>query len=92
MSKRHTVAPSIVGRRLQTARLLAGLSTDEAAKRLGIKSPSRLTRAEHPNYPKGITPQLLAPAPDTRSTTRPRTPEESPRLWSRSAERTARSK
>ncbi|MBP8265207.1 MAG: helix-turn-helix transcriptional regulator [Zoogloea sp.] len=62
MSKRPTVAPSIVGLRLQTARLLAGLSTDEAARRLGIKRPSRLTRAEHPNYPKGITPQLLTDA------------------------------
>lgn len=64
MSKRPPVAPSVVGRRLETARLLAGLSTDEAARRLGIKSPSRLTRAEHSSYPnpKGITPQLLADA------------------------------
>ena len=62
MSKRPIAAPSVVGRRLETARLLAGLSTDEAAKRLGIKSPSRLTRAEHPNYPKGVTPQLLTDA------------------------------
>lgn len=49
MRKHPTVAPSVVGLRLQTARILAGLSTDEAAKRLGIKSPSRLTRAEHPS-------------------------------------------
>lgn len=65
MSKRPPVAPCIVGQRLQSARELACLSTDEAARRLGIKSPSRLTRAEHPSYPKGITPQLLADAART---------------------------
>ena len=62
MSKRPPVAPCIVGQRLKSARDLACLSTDEAARRLGIKSPSRLTRAEHSSYPKGITPQLLADA------------------------------
>jgi transcriptional regulator with XRE-family HTH domain len=62
MSKRPTVAPCIVGQRLKSAREIACLGTDEAARRLGIKSASRLTRAEHPNYPKGITPQLLADA------------------------------
>jgi transcriptional regulator with XRE-family HTH domain len=62
MSKRPTATPSIVGQRLKAARDLACLSTDEAARRLGIKSPSRLTRAEHPSHPKGITPQLLADA------------------------------
>ncbi len=62
MSKRPTVAPCIVGQRLKSAREIACMSTPEAARRLGIKSASRLTRAEHPNYPKGITPQLLADA------------------------------
>lgn len=62
MSKRPTATPSIVGQRLKSAREIARLSTDEAARRLGIKSPSRLTRAEHSSYPKGITPQLLADA------------------------------
>lgn len=62
MSKRPPVAPCIVGQRLKSARDIACLSTDEAARRLGIKSPSRLTRAEHPSHPKGITPQLLAEA------------------------------
>jgi transcriptional regulator with XRE-family HTH domain len=62
MSKRPTAAPCIVGQRLKSARDLACLSTAEAARRLGIKSPSRLTRAEHPSHPKGITPQLLADA------------------------------
>ncbi len=62
MSKRPTATPCIVGQRLKSARDLACLSTDEAARRLGIKSPSRLTRAEHSSYPKGITPRLLADA------------------------------
>jgi transcriptional regulator with XRE-family HTH domain len=62
MSKRPPATPCIVGQRLKSARDLACLSTDEAARRLGIKSPSRLTRAEHPSHPKGITPQLLADA------------------------------
>lgn len=62
MSKRPPVAPCIVGQRLKSAREIACLSTAEAARRLGIKSPSRLTRAEHPSHPKGITPQLLADA------------------------------
>lgn len=62
MSKRPPVAPCIVGQRLKSARDLACLSTDEAARQLGIKSPSRLTSAEHPSHPKGITPQLLADA------------------------------
>lgn len=62
MRKRPPVAPCIVGQRLKSAREIACLSTDEAARRLGIKSPSRLTRAEHPSHPKGITPQLLADA------------------------------
>ena len=62
MSKRPPVAPCIVGQRLKSAREIACLSTAEAARRLGIKSPSRLTRAEHSSYPKGITPQLLADA------------------------------
>ncbi len=65
MSKRPPVAPCIVGQRLKSAREIACLSTDEAARRLGIKSPSRLTRAEHPSHPKGITPQLLADAART---------------------------
>lgn len=62
MSKRPPVAPCIVGQRLKSAREIACLSTAEAARRLGIKSPPRLTRAEHSSYPKGITPQLLADA------------------------------
>ena len=62
MSKRPPAAPCIVGQRLKSAREIACLSTAEAARRLGIKSPSRLTRAEHARYPKGITPQLLADA------------------------------
>jgi transcriptional regulator with XRE-family HTH domain len=62
MSKRPPVAPCIAGQRLKSAREIACLSTDEAARRLGIKSESRLTRAEHSSYPKGITPQLLADA------------------------------
>lgn len=62
MSKRPPVAPCIVGQRLKSAREIACLNTDEAARRLGIKSPSRLTRSEHSSYPKGITPQLLAEA------------------------------
>ncbi|TYC61327.1 XRE family transcriptional regulator [Zoogloea oleivorans] len=65
MSKRPPVAPCIVGQRLKSARDIACLSTDEAARRLGIKSPSRLTSAEHPSHPKGITPQLLADAART---------------------------
>ena len=65
MSKRPPVAPCIVGQRLKSAREIACLSTAEAARRLGIKSPSRLTRAEHARYPKGITPQLLADAART---------------------------
>ncbi|MBT9496247.1 MAG: helix-turn-helix transcriptional regulator [Zoogloea sp.] len=62
MSKRPPAAPCIVGQRLKSARDLACLSTAEAARQLGIKSPSRLTSAEHPSHPKGITPQLLADA------------------------------
>ncbi len=62
MSKRPPATPCIVGQRVKSARDLAGLSTAEAAKRLGIKSASRLTRAEHSSYPNGITPQLLADA------------------------------
>lgn len=67
MSKRPPVAPCIVGQRLKSAREIACLSTDEAARLLGIKSPSRLTSAEHPSHPKGITPQLLADAARTYS-------------------------
>lgn len=62
MTKRSPATPCIVGQRLKSARELAALSTAEAARRLGIKSASRLTRAEHSSYPKGITPQLLADA------------------------------
>ena len=62
MSKRPIATPCIVGQRLKSAREIACLSTAEAARRLGIKSPSRLTRAAHPSHPKGITPQLLAEA------------------------------
>lgn len=62
MSKRPPATPGIVGQRLKSARDIACLSTAEAARRLGIKSASRLTRAEHSSYPKGITPQLLADA------------------------------
>lgn len=65
MSKRPPVAPCIVGQRLKSAREIACLSTAEAARQLGIKSPSRLTSAEHPSHPKGITPQLLADAART---------------------------
>lgn len=60
MSNRPKATPAIVGQRLQFARALAGLSTAEAAQKLGIHSPSRLIRAEHPSHPEGITPRLLA--------------------------------
>lgn len=62
MSKRPKATPSIIGQRLQFARVLACLSTAEAAQKLGINSPSRLIRAEHPSHPEGITPRLLADA------------------------------
>ncbi len=58
----NKATPAIVGQRLQFARALAGLSTAEAAQKLGINSPSRLSRAEHPSHPEGITPRLLADA------------------------------
>lgn len=58
----NKATPAIVGQRLQFARALAGLSTAEAAQKLGIRSPSRLSRAEHPSHPEGITPRLLADA------------------------------
>lgn len=62
MSNRPKSTLAVVGQRLLFAREMAGLSTAEAARKLGIRSPSRLSRAEHPSHPRGITPRLLADA------------------------------
>lgn len=62
MSNRPKATPAIVGKRLLFAREMAGLSTAEAARKLGIRSPSHLSRAEHQSHPRGITPRLLADA------------------------------
>lgn len=62
MSNRPKATPAVVGQRLLFAREMAGLSTAEAARKLGIRRPSHLRRAEHQSHPRGITPRLLADA------------------------------